>query len=191
MKSASYNLFDTPIGLCGIAWRENGAITRLQLPEATPKATEQHIARSSRGRKADAPPPAIAALIGRIRAHLSGSIQDFQDVPLDLAGVRDFDRQVYGAARRIPPGETRTYGDLAKLVSSSVQPPLSNLKLPLPRAVGQAMARNPIPLLIPCHRVLPASGRLGGFSAHGERATKARLLRIERATFPALLAFPS
>jgi O-6-methylguanine DNA methyltransferase len=188
MKGAAYCLFETPLGLCGIAWRETGAVIHFQLPEASPKAAEARIARSSRGREADVLPPAIATLIEKIQAHLAGRIQDFQDVPVDLNTVEEFDRRVYEAARRIPPGETSTYGDLARVLARSVPPPTPNL--PLPVAVGQAMARNPIPLIIPCHRVLPASGRLGGFSAHGEQVTKARLLKIEGAQFPDLLAFP-
>jgi O-6-methylguanine DNA methyltransferase len=189
MPRDDYCLFETPLGTCGIAWSETGAVIRFQLPEASPKVTEARIARSSRGSKAETPPPAIASLIEKIQAHLAGKIQDFRDVPVDLSKVGEFDRQVYEAARRIPPGETGTYGDLARAVRS-VQSPTSNVGSPDARAVGQAMARNPIPLIIPCHRVLPASGRLGGFSAHGEQVTKARLLKIEGAKFPDLLAFP-
>ncbi len=139
------------------------------------------MARKSGGSRADAPPPAIAEVIEKISRHLRGELQDFRSVPLDLSKVETFDLQVYAAARRIPPGETSTYGELARAVGRPSEA----------RAVGQAMARNPIPLIIPCHRVLPANGRLGGFSAHGERLTKAKLLEIEGAKFPGVFAFPS
>lgn len=190
MPSSGYCLFDTPIGACAIAWRQESgsfAVTGLQLPDSSMEATAARIARNSGGQKT-APPPAIAALVGRIQSHLAGNLQDFRDVPVDLTGVGDFDRRVYEAAMRIPPGQTRTYGELANIVTASVQPPTSNLQPPV--AVGQALARNPIPLIIPCHRVLAANGKLGGFSAPGALATKTRLLEIEGAKFPALLAFP-
>jgi len=191
MKGTAYHLFETPIGTCGVAWSQTGAVIRLQLPESTPKVTEQRIARSSCGRKAGTPPPAIAALVGKIKKHLAGKLQDFRDVPLDLSEFAEFDRQVYETAKQIPPGETSTYGDLAKAVANSSEGRglCPDVRVGA-RAVGQAMARNPVPLIIPCHRVLPANGRLGGFSAHGEQQTKARLLSIERAKFPGILAFP-
>jgi O-6-methylguanine DNA methyltransferase len=186
VKQTAYCLFETPLGTCGIGWLETGAprktlaVACLQLPETTPKATKERIARKSSGSRADAPPPAIAEVIEKICQHLRGELQDFRDVPLHLGEVGAFDRQVYEAALRIPPGETSTYGELARAVGRPTEA----------RAVGQAMARNPIPIIIPCHRVLAANGRLGGFSAHGERLTKAKLLSIERAKFPALLDFP-
>jgi O-6-methylguanine DNA methyltransferase len=194
MSESAYCLFETPLGMCALAWRETGkgcAVTHVKLPGASPELTEQRIARSSAGRKTDKAPAAIAAVIEKIRKHLGGELQDFRDVPMDLSAVREFERAVYQAAMRIPAGETRTYGEIANLLSDSVERLASNLKLPVPRAVGQALARNPIPIIIPCHRVLAANGRLGGFSAPGALRTKARLLQIEGAKFPALLAFPN
>jgi O-6-methylguanine DNA methyltransferase len=177
MKLDSYCLFETAIGTCGIAWRELGdsssqpAITRLQLPEATEKATESRIARNSGLRRVTVPPPHIAEVIGKIRRHLQGEVQDFRDVAVDLEGVAPFARQVYEAAREIPPGETRTYGEIAKTVG---QPAAA-------QEVGQALSKNPIPIIIPCHRVAAAGGKLGGFSAPGGPATKAKLLALEGA----------
>ena len=188
----NYCLFDSPISPCAIAWREaevGCAVTHLVLPESTPELTEERIARHAGARRAD-PPAAIAALIARICAHLRGELDGLLDVPVDLSSANEFDRLVYDAARRIPPGETRTYGDIAGVIASSVQSLASTLKLPVSRSVGQALARNPIPIIIPCHRVLAANGRLGGFSAPGALRTKVRLLEIERAKYPALLAFP-
>ena len=193
MNRGGYYLFDSAIGCCALGWSESGdgcAVTHLQLPESAPQLTEQRIARNSGARPAD-PPPGIAAIIEKLRRHLRGELQDFRDVSLDLSGVRPFDRLVYEAARSIPPGETRTYGDIAGVISGSVQSLASSIKLPVSRAVGQALARNPIAIIIPCHRVLAANGRLGGFSAPGALRTKTRLLEIEGARFPGLLAFPS
>ena len=119
-----------------------------------------------------APPAPIAALIERIQKHLEGEVQDFRDVPLDLDGAGPFARRVYEAARKIPPGDTKSYGELAKAVN---RPRAA-------RAVGQALGKNPIAVLIPCHRILGAGGKPGGFSAHGGRATKARLLAAEGRT---------
>jgi len=172
MKQAAYCVFETPLGWCGIAWSERAdssvppAVTCLQLPEAMAKITETRMARTSGARKASAPPPRIAEVIEKIRKHLQGEIQDFRDIAIDLDGADRFARQVYEAAREIPPGETRTYGELAKALG---QPAAA-------RDVGQALARNPIALIIPCHRVVAAGGKPGGFSAHGglgiEGATK-------------------
>jgi len=179
MKHIAYCLFETPLGSCGIAWsqpvssRTSPAVTLLQLPEATREMTESRIARNAGARKSSAPPPQIVEMIKRVRRHLQGYLQDFRDVTLGLDGAGPFARLVYQAARQIPAGQTRTYGELAKAVS---QPAAA-------RAVGQALARNPIGLIIPCHRVLAAGGQPGGFSAHGGRSTKARMLAIEGVTF--------
>src|SRR5271154_5358009 len=151
MKSGSYCVFETAIGACGVAWsdaRGEAAVRYFQLPEATVQATEARIASRCRSRKADAPPAEIAALIEKVQEHLAGRIQDFSDAPVDLSEAGEFDRIVLEAALRIPAGETRTYGDLAKAVGRPTEA----------RAVGQVMARNPIPLIIPCHRVLAANG---------------------------------
>ncbi len=117
------------------------------------------------------PPPSIAAVARTIAAHLSGQVDDLQHVPVALDACSDFDRPVYAATRAIPPGETRTYGQLA---AAAGQPRAA-------QAVGVAMARNPCPIVIPCHRGMGADGRLVGFSAPGGLATKVRLLEIERA----------
>jgi O-6-methylguanine DNA methyltransferase len=178
MKRAAYCLFETPLGTCAIAWSyaENSAtspaVTYLQLPEATAKLTESRIARCTRESHASVPPPPIAVLIDRVCKHLEGDIQDFRDVPLDLEGAGSFARRVYEAARQIPTGQTRSYGELARAVGRPAAA----------RAVGQALGKNPVALIIPCHRVLAAGGKPGGFSAHGGRATKARMLAVEGAT---------
>jgi len=175
MKSIAYCLFDTPLGPCGIAWRDDGAenvspaVTSFQLPEATAQAMEAKIARESGGYPSSAPPPAIAALIERIRKHFEGNADDFRDIAVDLDGMGPFARRVYAAARAIPPGQTMTYGEIAEVLA---RPGAA-------RAVGQALGKNPIPLIIPCHRVLAAGGKPGGFSAAGGLTTKARMLDVE------------
>ncbi len=174
MNQAAYRLFETPLGACGIAWSERGnqpVVTFFQLPEATAEIAESRIARNAGARKASAPPADIARIIARVVRHLRGELQDFRDIAVDLEDVEPFAKRVYEIAREIPPGETRTYGDIAKAIG---QPYAA-------QAVGQALGSNPIPLIIPCHRVLAIGGRLGGFSAPGGFATKEKLLEIEGA----------
>ena len=178
MKKSAYCLFETPLGACGIAWRETAdsgsqaVVTAVQLPEATPQATESRIARKAGSNRATTPPQQIAGLIEKIRKHLQGEVQDFRGVALDLENVPPFFRQIYEATREIPPGQTRTYGEVAKAVG---QPAAA-------QEVGQAMAKNPVPIIVPCHRVAAAGGKLGGFSAPGGPATKAKLLALEGAS---------
>jgi len=174
--TTAYCLLGTSIGTCAIAWRESGespvaTVLWFHLPEATPALTEALIAEKSGAAKSDSPPPQIAALIEKIRNHLAGKVQEFRGVPVDLSAAAPFARQVLEATRQISPGRTITYGDLARSVG---RPDAA-------RAVGQIMASNPIPLIIPCHRVVAAGGKSGGFSAPGGRATKTDLLAIELA----------
>jgi len=183
MKKASYCLFETALGTCGIAWREaensssQPAVTAVQLPEATPRATESRIARKSGSDRPSVPPPLVAGIIEKIRRHFQGDTQDFRSVVVDLGNVDSFARQVYDTAREIPAGQTRTYGEIAKAVG---QPAAA-------QEVGQAMAKNPVPIIVPCHRVSAAGGKLGGFSAPGGPATKAKLLALEGAPVNLLL----
>jgi O-6-methylguanine DNA methyltransferase len=178
MTHAAYCLFETPLGACGIAWKEPGnprtppAVTFFRLPEATRGVTEAIIAGSSGGRKARVPPPRIAGIIRRVQKHLRGDVQDFLDIVVDLDGAGPFALKVYEAVRKIPAGRTVTYGELAKAMNRPAAA----------RAVGQALGRNPIPLIIPCHRVLASGRKPGGFSAHGGVETKEKILSIEGAT---------
>lgn len=177
MKGLAYSLFDTPLGSCGIAWREStghaapDAVAFFQLPESTSELTESRIAKSCGASKPSVPPEQIAQIIFRVCKHLDGDIQNFRDVPVDLNSAGPFVQRVCEAARDIPLGKTVTYADLA---GSFGRPSLA-------RAVGRALGRNPIPLIIPCHRVMAANGKPGGFSAYGGRATKAKLLALEGA----------
>jgi len=177
VKQVAYCLFETPLGSCGIAWDEGVssgagiAVTLFQLPEATAELTESRIARNSGAARSSKIPLQVTNICKRVCYHLNGALQDFRDIPVDLDGVGPFVRKVCEAAREIPVGQTVTYADLANTLG---RPSLA-------RAVGRALGRNPIPLIIPCHRVMAAHGKPGGFSAFGGRVTKAKLLAIEGA----------
>lgn len=172
MNAAAVALFDTPIGACGLAWSEAG-ITALQLPAASPQRTLATLLRRHPGARQASPTPAVQAAIDDVLALLHGEPMDLSHVRLDMGGVADFHRRVYEASRRIGPGHTCTYGELAQRLG---EPGAA-------RAVGQALGANPFAIIVPCHRVLAAGGRSGGFSAPGGVDTKLRLLEIERARF--------
>lgn len=163
-----YCLFDTAIGAVGVAWSANG-ITRLQLPEAGRAATERRLRGRSASTVESQPPSRIARAMGAVQKYMAGERIDFSGIALDLTGVGPFHRSIYEALCRVGWGETTTYGALALQVGD---PGAS-------RAVGQAMGRNPIPVIIPCHRVLASGGKPGGFSAFGGAVTKQRLLALE------------
>jgi methylated-DNA-[protein]-cysteine S-methyltransferase len=166
----AYAVFDTPIGCCAVAWSAAG-LTSVWLPECDEAALRARLASRLGDARESEPPPPIREAIARITALLEGGRDDLADVPLDLDGVPDFHRRVYEAARRIVPGRTLTYGEMAQQLG---EPGAA-------RAIGQALGRNPWPIVVPCHRVLAAGGRAGGFSAPGGLRTKLRLLEIEQA----------
>lgn len=170
MTTPGYALFPTAIGVCGLAWSERG-ITRVVFPERTEAATRARLTRRDPDLTEVPPPPAIDHTITAITALLESGRADLTDVALDMEGIDADERVIMEAARGIPAGATLTYGELAAKVG---QPNGA-------RAVGQAMARNPFPIVVPCHRVLAAGGGFGGFSAPGGLESKARLLTIERA----------
>jgi len=170
MTSDGFALFDTAIGCCGIAWRGD-AVTGMQLPEGSAEATRARMARRHAKAGEQAPPPAVQRAIERITALLAGAKDDLADIVVDDEALPAFHRRVYGIARAISPGQTLTYGDVAKRLG---EPSAA-------RAVGHALGRNPFPVIVPCHRVLAADGRMHGFSAHGGTTTKRRLLAIEGA----------
>jgi methylated-DNA-[protein]-cysteine S-methyltransferase len=168
MTAHGFALFDTPVGRCGIAWSERG-IAGVQLPEVNEAATRARMLRRHGNVSEAPPPPEIGRAIESITALLSGEAVALSETVIDMDGVPPFDRQVYEVARTIRPGATLTYGEVATRIG---EPGLA-------RDVGQALARNPFPIVVPCHRVLAAGGKLGGFSARGGAATKRRLLAIE------------
>jgi methylated-DNA-[protein]-cysteine S-methyltransferase len=167
--AAFFALFETSIGLCGLAWNERGVIG-FQLPENDASETRGRIAKRFPAICEAPPPPEIQGIIDDVAALLRGEARDLAAVQLDMNGVPDFDRRVYEAARRIPPGRVLTYGEIA-----------SRLGIDNARAIGQALGRNPFAIIVPCHRVVAAGGKLGGFSANGGATTKRRLLAIEGA----------
>ena len=169
-----HHVFDTAIGPCGVAWSARGLVG-VQLPEQDRAATERRLAAKVGSAGAAEPPAAVQALIADIRRYCAGERIDFSAVPVDLAGVDDFRLKLYAALRAIGFGRTTTYGALAKEIGLA-DPEAA-------REVGTAMGRNPVPIVIPCHRVLAAGGKLGGFSAHGGAATKEKLLAIEGVRF--------
>jgi methylated-DNA-[protein]-cysteine S-methyltransferase len=166
-ESQAYTLFDTTIGPCGIAWSER-AVTRLQLPGPNPRATEQRL-RAAGAHSPGVPPPDIERIVANVQLYLSGQKIDFSSIALDLAGVSPFHQTIYRAARAVPWGHTATYGDLAHQIGAPDGA----------RAVGQALGRNPVPIIIPCHRILAKGDKLRGFSAYGGIVTKERLLVLE------------
>lgn len=168
MPDFGLTLFDTAIGPCGIAWGPRG-IVALQLPEATPEATRARLRRHRPEAAETGPPETLRDAIAAIVALLDGAPCDLSSIELDMDGVPEFHRRVYAVARAIPPGRMLTYGDVAARLGEAGAA----------RAVGQALGRNPFAIIVPCHRVVAAGGRLGGFSARGGAATKRRILAIE------------
>jgi methylated-DNA-[protein]-cysteine S-methyltransferase len=168
-STSHYFIFEVASGFCGIAWNDAG-ITRFQLPARTAKAAERLLLSRTQRAAPGTPPPSVAKAIEGARRYFEGEETDFSALELDLGDQDDFSRQIYAALRKIGWGHTTTYGALAKRLGAEPQ---------AARDVGQAMARNPIPLIIPCHRVLAAGGKVGGFSAPGGALSKVRMLELE------------
>jgi methylated-DNA-[protein]-cysteine S-methyltransferase len=170
MTGYCFAIFETAIGACGIVWGPRG-INGVQLPMGNEGKTRSRIVQRY-GDLAEAEPPAeVERAIEGIVELLAGKPNDLKDVVLDLDGIPEFHRGVYDIARNIPPGKTLTYGDIAKRLGG----------VELSRDVGQALGRNPCPIVVPCHRVLAAGGKPGGFSANGGVVTKLKMLAIEGA----------
>jgi len=166
----SFALFDTAIGPCGIAWNGRG-IAGVQLPEGSPHETRTGLRRRFPEAR-EAPPSApVRRAIDGVVALLRGEPCELERVTLDMDGVPAFHRRVYEVARTIPPGTTLSYGEVATRMGAPGAA----------RDVGQALGQNPFAIIVPCHRVLAASGKVGGFSARGGVRTKLRLISSERA----------
>jgi methylated-DNA-[protein]-cysteine S-methyltransferase len=166
-----FTVFDTAAGWCGIGWNGRG-IVRFHLPEKTQAAAERAMQRKLGGAHSAEPTEAVTEAIAAARRYFAGEAVEFDRLTLDLDGQEPFFRQIYEALRRVGWGRTTTYGTLAKELGAGPE---------AARDVGQAMAKNPVPLIIPCHRVLAAGGRIGGFSAPGGAASKQRMLELEGA----------
>jgi methylated-DNA-[protein]-cysteine S-methyltransferase len=165
-----HTLFETALGVCGVAWNARG-LAGVQLPEKDRAATERRLAAKTGSVGPGEPPAAVQSVIGDIRNYLAGAEVDFSSVAVDLDSLDDYRRKLYQALRGIGFGRTTTYGDLARQLGATGWEGA--------RDVGEAMGRNPVPIVIPCHRVLAAGGKLGGFSAHGGTSTKQKLLALE------------
>ncbi|MFZ0621251.1 MAG: methylated-DNA--[protein]-cysteine S-methyltransferase [Pseudolabrys sp.] len=170
MTTYSFSLFDTAIGTCGIVWTARG-IAGVQIHNASELATRATLLRRFAGAEETTPPAQVQRAIDGIVALMRGEKRDLSDVTIDADDLPEFNRKVYDIARTIPPGSTLTYGEIAERLGDKL----------LARDVGQALGKNPIPLIVPCHRVLAAGGKTGGFSAPGGVISKLRLLTIEGA----------
>lgn len=169
-ETGSYALFDTPIGRCGIAWAQRG-IVGVQLPEAREAETRRRLLQQFPQARETSPPRNVQRTIDALIGLLRGETSDLRAVVLDMNAVPPFHRRVYEAARGIAPGSTLSYGEIAERIGAPGSA----------RAVGQALGRNPFAIIVPCHRVLAANGRVGGFSANGGIVTKIRMLTLEAA----------
>jgi methylated-DNA-[protein]-cysteine S-methyltransferase len=169
MTARSFALFDTAIGSCALIWSGRG-VAGVQLPEANTAATRARVLRRFPAATEAPPPPDVQRVIDGIVALLRGEARDLTGIAID-AEVPEFNARVYAIARTIQPGQTMTYGEIAERLGEKS----------LAREVGKALGENPTPLIVPCHRVLAAGGKTGGFSASGGVVTKLRLLTIEGA----------
>ncbi|MBN9046244.1 MAG: methylated-DNA--[protein]-cysteine S-methyltransferase [Rhizobiales bacterium] len=170
MESLGFTLFSTPIGPCGIVWRGT-EILGVEIGGGDERETRHRLhSRFPKAASAEAPAFVMEA-IEKIDALLAGGTPDFSDLPLALDSLPDLNRRVYEIISRLKPGETTTYGAIARRLGN----------VSLSQAVGTALGQNPFPIVVPCHRVLGSNGKVGGFSAAGGTATKLKLLNIERA----------
>jgi methylated-DNA-[protein]-cysteine S-methyltransferase len=176
ITGGGFALFETAIGWCGIAWGARG-IVGVQLPEAQEQGTRARMQRRHPGLREAAPPLAVQQVIEDIGRLFQGEPTTLAGVTLDMEPVTPFNQRVYDIARTIPPGRTLTYGEIAARLG---EPRMS-------REVGQALGQNPFSIIVPCHRVVAAGGKTGGFSARGGVATKLRMLALEGAPTPQLL----
>ncbi len=175
MADYFFTLFDTALGRCGLAWGDAGLVA-VSFPEDDDARTIARLTRRAADAVETLPPTAIQRVIDDIVALFNGEPRMFDYVDLDMARIADFDRDVIALTLAVKPGETKTYGDLAKALGD----------VALSRRVGQALGRNPFPILAPCHRIVGANGLMTGFSAPGGTTTKQRLLKIEGALAPDL-----
>ena len=162
-----YCLIATALGPVGLAWSVAG-LARLQLPDADAVGTRARLLRGIEAVEAH-PPEALAPAVAALQRYFTGVPTEFAAVPLDFTGIAAFPRQLYEEMRKLRWGETLTYGELAARVGVPGAA----------QAVGRAMGANPLPVIVPCHRVLASHGKLGGFSAPGGGRTKLRLLEME------------
>jgi methylated-DNA-[protein]-cysteine S-methyltransferase len=168
-RQTRHSVFETAAGFAAIGWGSSGVVS-FQLPALTREAAERALLRRLPASTPVEPPSDVCDVIEAARRYFDGAKVDFSSVPVDLGEQEPFFLRIYGVVRHLGWGETTTYGDIAKRLSEGTE---------AARVVGEAMARNPVPLIIPCHRVTAAGGRVGGFSAPGGSASKAHMLELE------------
>lgn len=172
LAAVSFATFATELGECALAWRKNG-IVGVWLPAGRPERLVATIRRRWPDAQRSALDAEMAEVVASIRRLLDGERVNLRQVRVDTEGIEPFPASVYAAAREIAPGRVLTYGALAERIGAAATA----------RNVGQALGENPFAIVVPCHRVVAAHGRLGGFSAPGGTATKRKLLAIEAARF--------
>jgi methylated-DNA-[protein]-cysteine S-methyltransferase len=170
MTGHGFVLFDTAIGSCGIAWGANGVVG-VQLPERHDRAMRDRLRQRFPDASEAEPPPDIRRAVDSIGALLRGEARDLSFITLDMEGIPPFRQSIYAVLRGIPAGDTLSYGEIATRLGDGSTA----------RDIGEAMGKNPFPIIVPCHRVVGTGGKVGGFSAAGGVTTKLRLLNIERA----------
>lgn len=164
-----YTVFETAAGFAAIGWHATGVVS-FRLPAGSTQEAERALLRRLPDAQRVAPPPKVQAVIDDTLRYFAGERVDFARVPVDLGRQAPFFERVYAAVRQLGWGETATYGAIARALDAGPE---------FARDVGQAMAANPVPLIIPCHRVTAANGQIGGFSAPGGASSKALMLGIE------------
>lgn len=170
MSELGFTLFDTAVGHCGIVWSGRG-VAGVQLPEKSEEATRRRVQRRYPAAREEVAPAHVRQAIDDIVALLAGERKDLSSIAIDFGAAPDFNRRVYDVARSVPAGATISYGEIAARLGDRT----------LAREVAEALSQNPCPIIVPCHRVLAAGGKTGGFSAPGGVKTKLRLLTIEGA----------
>ncbi len=165
----SWAVFPTAIGHCALVWDERGAVVGSTLPQGGAPQVRRAVQRWYPGAVEAAPPAPVAGVVAAVAALLDDGTADLSDVPLEMGAVPEFDRRVYEVVRSIPPGQTLSYGEVAARLGAPGAA----------QAVGRALGRNPFPPIVPCHRVLAAGRKVGGFSARGGPRTKLRMLAAE------------
>lgn len=168
-RQVPYHLFETAAGVAAIGWNDVG-IAVLRLPAASALEAERALVRRFPDAAPTEPPPPVRAVVEDVRRYFAGEKIDFAVTPIDMGEQDMFFQRVYAFVRALGWGETTTYGAVAKALGAGPE---------FARAVGQAMAKNPIPLIVPCHRVTGAGGTIGGFSAPGGSTSKAHMLALE------------